>query len=187
MRFFMDYEKHFGLNDRPFKNNAGLGFFYKSSNAAKIISALKVPTALPIIHIKGEAKVGKTALLKALPPELRANFKVVVILNPQLTLAEILRQALNDLGHSHKFSQNTPEEELLGYFENAIIDIVENQSRLLLAIDNAEELPPEILADIYGLMALEAQWGEKISLILCGNPNIPWPVVPDNLASIQEF
>lgn len=183
----MDYIEYFNFIDRPFKNTYDGKFFFRSPSAAHIFAALEDKNCPVLVHVKGPAKVGKTSILRRMPAELRANLKVVLILNPLLTLTEILRQALTDLGQSHKFDLKTREEELLGYFQNAVSEAVADGYRLLLAVDNADELTPEALSEFYGLMALEPQWRGRSVLLLCGPADKPWPIVPDILLDTLEL
>lgn len=183
----MDYLKHFNLSDRPFKNTYDGRFFFRSQAAETVFSALRDESCPTLVHLKGSDKVGKTSILRRLAPELRDTFKVIVWLNPHLNLSEMLRQALTDLGHSHKFTPQTPEEELLGYFQNTVSEALNDGFRLLLAVDNADELTPEFLSELYGLMELESHWRGKVMLLLCGSTDQPWPMVPDVLLEIKEL
>ena len=183
----MDYVNHFNLTDRPFKNTYDGRYFYRSSAAVAIFTAIRDETCPTLIHLKGRSKVGKTSVLRRLPVELRDIGKVVLILNPQMTLAEMLRQALTDFGHSHKFNPHTREEELLGYFQNSVADFLSEGYRLLVAVDNAEELPPPSLAELYGLMELEPDWRGRVYLLLCGSSEAPWPMVPDIMLEMKEL
>ena len=183
----MDYIEFFNFSDRPFKNTYDGKFFFRSLSAERIFAALRDKTCPVLVHLKGPAKVGKTSILRRMPVELRDAFKVVLVLNPLLTLAETLRQALTDLGHSHKFTIHTPEEELLGYFQNAVSEAVADGYRLLLAVDSADELTPEALSEFYSLMALESHWRGRIVLLLCGLAEKPWPMVPDILLDLREL
>ena len=183
----MDYIEYFSFSDRPFKNTYDGKFFFRSPGAERVFSALRAKDCPVLVHFKGPAKSGKTSVLRRLPVDLRDVFKVIVVLNPLLTLAEILRQALTDLGHSHKFTIHTPEEELLGYYQNAVSESIADGYRILLAVDSADELTPEALSEFYGLMALEPQWGGQVVLLLCGLSESPWPVVPDIFLDLKEL
>ena len=183
----MDYVAHFNLTDRPFKNSYDGRYFFRSQAAAAIFLTLKDENCPSIVHLKGQSKAGKTFVLRRLPSELRDSRKVALILNPQFTLSEILRQALTDFGHSHKFTLQSREEELLGYYQNSVTDFLAEGFRILLAVDNAEELSPELLAEIYGLMELESGWRGRVTLLLGGSPDKPWPVVPDIMMEVREL
>lgn len=183
----MDYVNHFNLTDRPFKNTYDGKYFYRSPAVGAAFAAIRDQGCPTLIHIKGRPKVGKTSVLRRLPVELRDTFKVALILNPHMTLAEMLRQALVDFGHSHKFNAHTREEELLGYFQNSVTDFLNEGYRLLIAVDNAEELSPTGLAELYGLMELEPGWRGLVYLLLCGSSEEPWPVVPDIMLETREL
>lgn len=183
----MDYLKHFNLSDRPFKNTYNGRFFFRAQAAGAVFSAIRDKNCPPLVRLKGPDKAGKTSVLRRLAAELRDSHKVIVCLNPHLNLTEMLRQALTDLGHSHKFTPHTPEEELLGYFQNTVSEALGDGFRLLLAVDNADELTPEFLAELYGLMGLESDWRNKITLLLCGSPDKPWPMVPDIMLEIKDL
>ena len=177
----MDYLAHFNLSDRPFKNTYDGRFFHRSIAAREIFRSLKDGGLSPLVHIKGREQVGKTFLMRRLGLELKEAGRTALILNPHLTLAEILRQVLTDFGHSHKFSPQTREEELLGYYHNATADFLEEGQKVFLTVDNAAELPPAMLAELYRLMELEPGWRGRVSLVLCGSAEEPWPEAPDQM------
>ena len=183
----MDYLNHFNLADQPFKSTYNGKFFYRSAAVGEIFQYLSLEDRPALIHIKGQARVGKTFLMRRLVPELKEAGRTALVLNPHLTLAEILRQVLIDFGHSHKLSARTQEEELLGYFQNAASDFLEDGQRVFLAVDNAAELPPAMLAELYRLMELEPGWRGRVSLVLCGPEGQPWPMVPDQMPEIKEL
>jgi type II secretory pathway predicted ATPase ExeA len=184
----MDYLAHFNLTDRPFKNTYDGRFFYRTAAAENIFRFLKDGGERPpLVHIKGLDQVGKTFLLRRLGLELKEAGRTALILNPHLTLAEMLRQALTDFGLSHKFSAQTQEEELLGYYQNATSDFLADRQNVFLAVDNAAELPPAMLAELHWLTDLEPGWRGRVSLILCGSSERPWPVVPDRMPETREL
>ncbi|MDR2945945.1 MAG: hypothetical protein LBV79_04275 [Candidatus Adiutrix sp.] len=183
----MDYVKHFNLTDRPFKNTYDGRYFYRSAGAEAVFAALKAEDCPTLIHLKGLPKAGITSALRRLPVELRERFRTALILNPQMTLAEMLRQALTDFGHSHKFGPQSREEELLGYFQNSVSDFLAEGSRILLVVDSAEELSPAALAEFYGLMELEPEWRGRVYLLLGGSSEAPWPMVPDIMLDVREL
>jgi MSHA biogenesis protein MshM len=184
----MDYLNHFNLTDRPFKTTYDGRFFYRSAAAGNIFQFLQEGgDRPPLIHIKGRDQVGKTFLMRRLSLELKEAGRTALVLNPHLTLAEMLRQALTDFGLSHKFSPRTQEEELLGYYQNATSDFLADRQNVFLAVDNAAELPPAMLAELYWLMDLEPGWRGRVSLILCGSSERPWPVVPDQMPEVKEL
>lgn len=183
----MDYVKHFNLTDRPFKASHEARVFYRGASGAAVLAAVRDASGPTVIHLKGRPGLGKTTILKRLEVELRDGFRTVLILNPKMTLAEILRLALTGFGHSHKFTPSTPEEELLGYFQNSVTAFLEEGFQVLLAVDNAEELSPRLLAELYGLMELEPGWPGKFRLLLSGSAEQPWPLVPDVLLETREL
>jgi type II secretory pathway predicted ATPase ExeA len=184
---YMDYLEHFNLTDRPFKNTYDGRFFYRTTAARQIFQNLKAETTPPLLHLKGWHKVGKTSILHRLTDELKKTVKVALILNPHLTLAEMLRQTLTDFGQSHKISPKTPEKELLSYYQNEVSSFLAKGLKVLLAVDNVDELPPARLADLYSLIKLEPKWQGQVRLLLCGTPERPWPVVPNMLIELKEL
>lgn len=184
---FMDYTEHFNLTDRPFKNTYDRKYFFRSVSVDIIIKVLEAESCTPLVHLKAQPKVGLTSFLRYLPKELRLNYRTALILNPHLTLTEILRQCLIDFGQEHKFDNQTPEESLLGFFQNTVDEFLADDFRVMLVVDNAAELSPETLSELYGLMELEEEWKGRFILLLGGSSETPWPVVPDILYEINEL
>ncbi len=183
----MDYLKHFNLSERPFRPCHEARVFFRHRQAAELTAAIRQNDDGGIVILKGPSGAGKSSLLRRLVVDLQDQFRTVLIFNPQLTLSEILRQALTDFGHSHKFSPSTAEEELLGYFQNSAADFVEAGFRLLLAVDEAEKMSPESLAELYGLISLEPKWKGRAQLLLAGSDEQSWPKLPEAAASVKEL
>ena len=185
---FMDYTKHFNLTDRPFKNTYNGKDFFQSEAATAIFQTLQDPRCPPLVNLKVTPKSGLTSILKRLPTVLKpAGIRVALILNPHLTLPEIMRQILTDLGQSHKFDTHTPEGALLGYYQNAVSEFLADDYRVLLAVDNASELTPDTLGELYSLMELEPKWTKQVILMVSGLEDKPWPVIPDIFYESKEL
>ncbi len=181
----MDYQKYFKLNENPFKSAADSRFYFKRRADAHIFNSILSDECGTLIHLKGPDGAGKSALLARLPQALRKKYKTALVLNPQLKFSEILRQALSDFGHGHKFDLHTPEEALLGFFQNAVTDYIDDGFHILLAVDDAHDLAPETLGEFHTLSSLEPHWAGRVHLLLSGSADKPWPLSLD-LATLAE-
>ncbi|MDR1042049.1 MAG: AAA family ATPase [Deltaproteobacteria bacterium] len=173
----MDYETFFSLRERPFKSALSPRFLFRSPAYGEIAGLLSGEGPLPgLIVVTGAKGSGKTALVSSLgQPLLPPAVKVVTVLRGAVTLSGILSEALSSLGLMDRLPPGAPEETLLGFFQNAVSDLVSSGRACVLAVDGAQHLGRDTLTDLPKLMAIEPAWKGRTSLVLCGTPEDGFP------------
>ncbi|MDR1035800.1 MAG: AAA family ATPase [Deltaproteobacteria bacterium] len=173
----MDYETFFSLRERPFRSQLSPGFLFRGPAFVRLCGLLGGDAPPPeLIVVAGEKGAGKTALLSGLgPPALPPVVRVLPVLRGASTLSGILAEALNSMGLKDRLPPGAPEETLLGFFQNAVSDLVRSGARCVLAVDGAQHLGRDTLSDLPGLMSIEPSWKGRTSLVLCGTPGPGFP------------
>ncbi|MDR1050561.1 MAG: AAA family ATPase [Deltaproteobacteria bacterium] len=164
----MDYEDFFQLGDRPFKSTLEGKFFYRGEVFSKLADLLSGPSLPGVLILKGAPGTGKSTFLKRLPQAVRDSASIAPVLSPGVGLADILREALNFLGLGFKCHPSAKEEALIGFFQNAADELVAGGRGLALAVDDAQNLGPETLADLVALTSLGPGWRGRVCLLLAG-------------------
>ncbi|MDR2611844.1 MAG: AAA family ATPase [Deltaproteobacteria bacterium] len=186
----MDYETFFSLRERPFKSALAPRFFFPGPAFARLASLLAGEGGPPprLIVVTGGRGSGKTSLLASLvPPLLPDSIHVAAVLRGAVTLSGILSEALNSMGLMGRLPPGAPEETLLGFFQNAVSELVASGATAALAVDDAQLLGRETLADLPGLMAIEPSWAGRTSLILCGTEGVGFPGALPEGAELVEI
>ncbi|MDR2352410.1 MAG: AAA family ATPase [Deltaproteobacteria bacterium] len=163
----MDYETFFNLRERPFKNTSNKRYFYPGEVFYKITATLtqeKIPRRL---LLTGAKSTGKTTTLLFLGSLLtREGTVVALVKRANQNITGILTEALASLGLNQP--TGTPEETLLGIFHNAATEILDSRLKLVLAIDDAQNLQPGVISDLEALTNLDPSWAGHTSLLLAG-------------------
>ncbi|MDR1309428.1 MAG: AAA family ATPase [Deltaproteobacteria bacterium] len=170
----MDYEEFFKLNDRPFKATLEAKFFYRGTVFENLCQILSGPRLPGLLLLRGHQGSGKSTLVRRLPQAVRDATRMAPVLDPSPRLGDILREALNFLGLGFKCPPSAREEELIGFFQNAVSEYVGQGLGLALAVDEAQDLDGETTSDLMALASLEPGWRGRVSLMLAG-PSVDWP------------
>lgn len=181
----LDYLKHFGLDREPFGNDPMPGFHFDSPNLAGAERRLlRGPLqAKGLTVLIGDHGSGKTTLLRRLVellPENRFDAAVMVMAGRPAEPVEFLQR------FARLFGVTAPSEErstLLGQLAGRLVQIQERGLHAVAVIDEAQLLDgSEVLAELRGLLNLEADRGRTLSLVLAG-----LPVFDDRLAATPSL
>ncbi|MDR2367570.1 MAG: hypothetical protein LBF58_05585 [Deltaproteobacteria bacterium] len=164
----MDYQKFFKLSQRPFKPTLEAKFFYRGAVFENLCDLLAEPFLPPLLILQGQEGSGKSTFVKRLPKAIAGRARMAPVLDPTASFADVLRQALTFLGLGFKCPPSARDEELLGFFQNAVNESINEGVGFVLAIDDADRLEPETLADLLTLSRLEPSWDGRFCLALAG-------------------
>lgn len=167
-----DYISFFGLNDHPFRLTPDTKYFFPSSRHKTVLEVIKygIQRGDGFIVITGAPGAGKTMLLRVLLKDLDPSFETALILAPTLEPKELLQAILEDLGI--EFSPVDTKERLIKKFREYLIRLVNNGKRLLLVIDEAQNLPLASIEEIRLLSNLETEEKKLVQIILVGQPSL---------------
>lgn len=167
-----NYLSFFGLNDHPFRLTPDTKYFFPSSRHKTVLDVIKygIQQGDGFIVVTGDPGAGKTMLLRVLLKELDPSFETALILAPTLEPKELLQAILEDLGL--EFSPTDTKERLFKKFRDYLIGLAENGKRVLLVIDEAQNLPLSSIEEIRLLSNLETEEKKLVQIILVGQPSL---------------
>ena len=122
------------------------------------------------IALTGEVGAGKTTVLRALLAQLDAErYRTALIFNPCLSAPDLL-QAINREFHipSDGFGQSALLENLNGF----LIRQNEEGRIVVLVIDEAQNLQPQVLEQIRLISNLETEREKLLQIVLAGQPEL---------------
>ncbi|MEM1340692.1 MAG: AAA family ATPase [Pseudomonadota bacterium] len=166
------FAQHFGLTERPFTLLPDPDFLYWSVAHKRAYAVLEygVMTRAPITVMTGEVGAGKTTLLQKLMQNLDSDTVVGLISNAQGSRGELLHWVLNALG-----IDSAKGDEYVDKFQRLQDFVIEKYSegrRVLLVIDEAQNLSVEGLEELRMLTNINSNKDELLQLILVGQPEL---------------
>lgn len=164
------YESYYKLNARPFQLSPDPRFFYGSTNHKRAMSYLRygLTQGEGFIVITGEIGTGKTMLVKTLIEEVAEdNVIVAQLVTTQLQEDDTLRMVAASFGLAY---EGLDKATILNNLETFMMSRTRAGKRLLLLVDEAQNLPTRSLEELRLLSNYQS--GKKVMLqsFLLGQP-----------------
>jgi general secretion pathway protein A len=165
------YCKYYGLKERPFNVTSDPAFFFSSRNHKEAISHLfyGVSQRKGIIVLTGEIGTGKTTICRFFLNQIGKNVKTAFILNPTFSEIQLLESIVRDFGIN---SKNKNKLGMVFELNNFLLKESEAGNNLVLIIDEAQNLKPNLLEQIRLLSNLETEKDKLLQVILVGQPEL---------------
>ncbi|HEX5513443.1 MAG TPA: AAA family ATPase [Gammaproteobacteria bacterium] len=165
------YLEYYGLTEAPFRLTPDADFLFMSRAhaRAKAYMDYTVLSRDGFVVVTGEIGAGKTTLINKLVAELPADVLVAKIFQTQLNEIEFLQAVLTEFG-IEKFG--TGKVELLNQINDFLIEMYRQNRRVLLIIDEAQNLSDKVLEEVRLLSGLETEKEKLVSIILAGQPEL---------------
>lgn len=166
------FAKHFGLRERPFTllPDPDFLFWSKAHKRAFAILEYGVMSRAPITIVTGEVGAGKTTLLQKLLQNFDETSLVGLISNAQGDRGELLQWVLNAL--SVPSDLNAPYVTKFQQLQDFVIENYAAGRRVVLVIDEAQNLSVEGLEELRMLTNINSNKDELLQLILVGQPEL---------------
>lgn len=165
------YEEFYKLNERPFSLSPDPSFLYlgKSHRRAMDILEFGIASDAGITIISGEVGTGKTTLVRNLIESLEDDVSVGLITNTQKKFGDLLKWVLLS------FNIETEETDHVKLYQ-LFVDYVTKQHnagrRVILIIDEAQNLGVEALEEIRMLTNINVDKTLILQLVLAGQPEL---------------
>jgi general secretion pathway protein A len=167
------YEAHFGLAAPPFQLTPDPGFFFGSQGHRAVLNILREALAAPRGHlvVSGEIGAGKTLVVGALLAEIdTTRFAVARLVSTQLDADDLLRAVTGALGLEPAGAGDSKSG--LKRVDAELRRIAGAGRRLLLVIDEAQNLGDGAFARLGELDALPANAERSMLIVLVGQPEL---------------
>ncbi len=166
------YEEFYGLKERPFTTVPDPQFLYWSDGHQMAFAVLYygVMTRAPITVITGEIGAGKTTLLRRLLSEIPEEITVGLVSNMKEGKGELLQWVMMALGQ--EFDGDEPYVVLFKRFQDFVIDAYARGQRVVLIVDEAQNLGAQALEELRMFSNINADKDELLQLILVGQPQL---------------
>jgi general secretion pathway protein A len=163
------YEEFYGLTEHPFTLLPDPDYFYLSPQhkLARAYLEYGVMQRVGFVVLTGEVGTGKTTLIKSLLRTKEANQRLGVIYQTSIgaeDLLELLLQEFEVRGHY------TTRAARLAAFNQFLLTAYARRERVVLVVDEAQNLGPEALEELRLLSNLNTEKEPLLQVILVGQP-----------------
>jgi general secretion pathway protein A len=167
------YTTHFGLKAEPFSISPDPRCLYMSERHRDGLAHLLYGVHKPggFIQLTGEVGTGKTTLCRCLLEQLPPEVDVVIILNPRVTVTEFLASVCDEL-RIPRTGEPWSVKLLVDSLYRYLLDAHARGRRTVLIVDEAQQLPPQVLEQIRLLTNLETSTQKLLQIILIGQPEL---------------
>jgi general secretion pathway protein A len=174
------YEEFYGFVQPPFTLAPDPRFLYRSESHDEAITGLlqAIRRREGFIVLAGDIGTGKTTVCRALLQQLDTTTFTSLILNPFLSVEELLREILLDFGvvsreavRSGRLATAT-KHDLISALHEFLLSLIAIRGSGVLIIDEAQHLSPEVLEQIRVISNMETNESKLLQIVLVGQLNL---------------
>ena len=168
------YLAFFGLNEKPFAITPDPRYLFLSERHAEALAHLLygITEAGGFIQLTGEVGTGKTTVVRSLLAQTPQHVEIALILNPRMTAPEFLLTICEELGIGVQDEATNSLKDLVDILSHYLLRAHSNGKRVVLVVDEAQNLAPEVLEQVRLLTNLETNTQKLLQIILIGQPEL---------------
>jgi general secretion pathway protein A len=173
------YEQYYGFAEKPFSLTPDPKYLYRSESHANAFELLQyaIDRREGFTAITGDIGTGKTTLCRALLEQTDRRTFTALLLNPFLSEEDLIKAILQDLGvvsrdDERRTGRTRSKQDLIMALYDFLISLVPLRARVIVIIDEAQNLPLSLLEQIRILSNLETDKEKLLQIILVGQLNL---------------
>ena len=179
------YLSYYNLREAPFNITPDPRFLFFSTKHQEAFNHLLfgIHERKGFIELTGEVGAGKTTVCRKLLEELGPNYKTALILNPCLTMDQLLQSILIELDVQVYGLDRVFYLHALNEF---VLEQVNQGNDVVLIIDEAQDLSDEMLEQVRLLSNLETDHQKLIQIVLMGQPELRDKLAQPTLRQLRQ-
>jgi len=169
------YDDYYRFKQKPFSIAPDPSFLYLSERHREALAHLMygLRTDGGFVLITGEVGTGKTTLIRSLIDDVPDDLDIAFILNPRLTVNELLETLCEELGIPERNeSGSSTNKHLIDRLNKHLLRTHALGRSTVVIIDEAQNLSPAVLEQIRLLTNLETNERKLVRIILLGQPEL---------------
>ena len=174
------YEDFYGFSEKPFSLTPDPKYLYKSQSHANAFDLLQyaIRRREGFVVITGDIGTGKTTLCRAILEQLDRKTFTALVLNPFISEEDLLRLILQDFGVVSREEvrrgrlAGVSKQELINTLNDFLLSLQVIGGTALLIVDEAQNLPMQVLEQIRLLSNLETDKDKLLQIVLVGQLNL---------------
>ena len=180
------YLEYFGFREKPFSITPNPRFIFLSKNHREAFAHLLygINNHAGFIELTGEVGTGKTTVLRTFLNRLDDDgYRTALIFNPCLSALELLRGINREYGIP---CEGLSRAELLEGLNSFLLEQKAAGRIVVLVIDEAQNLDPEVLEQIRLISNLETETVKLIQIVLAGQPELESLLARSELRQLKQ-
>ena len=188
------YEEYYGLSQPPFSLSPDPHFLYLSEShddaIRQLIEAARRNEG--VIVLTGDVGTGKTTIARALLTRLDKTSFASLVLNPFLSVDELLREILLDFGVISRDdirsgrAVSASRHDLTSTLHDFLLSLHPIGAHGVLIIDEAQHLPADVLEQIRVISTVETNTTHLLQVILIGQPSLLEALAHDEMRQLDS-
>lgn len=174
------YEEYYGFVEKPFSLTPDPKYLFRSESHASAFELLQyaIRRREGFVVITGDIGTGKTTLCRALLEQIDRTTYTALVLNPFISEEDLLKRTLVDFGVASGEDVKTgrlskaSKQDLIDALYDFLLGLIPLKASAVLVIDEAQNLPLEVLEQIRILSNLETDKDKLLQVILVGQLNL---------------
>lgn len=170
----MNHLEFFGLQEDPFRLTPDRNYYFPTKGHAGLREVIRygLEGDEGFIIVTGEIGTGKTLMLRLMMDDLPDRFETALILSPHLSRLELLLAIFQDIGLPIPTDNTASLDSLLRILNDHLYALAQQGKKLLIVIDEAQNLPDESLEQLRLLSNFETDTQKLLQIVLFGQPEL---------------
>ena len=169
------YLGYYGLHEAPFSITPDPRFVHLSERhrdaLAHLLFGVDKGGSGGFVQLTGEVGTGKTTLSRLLLEQLPADTRIALVLNPRQDALELLETICEEL-HIDIEGKRGSSKSLIDALNVYLLDAYAQGLRVVVLIDEAQNLPADALEQVRLLTNLETHTQKLLQILLLGQPEL---------------
>lgn len=182
----MSYIDFFEFKDHPFRITPDVEFYFTSETHMQAYESLLyfIGSDEGFFTLIGEPGTGKTITIRKFLNNLPDDVEYAYILFPSLKPEDMFKAVLEDFGY--QVEGDLSKNALFAGFRDFLMEKNAQGKRIILIIDEAQNLPMETLEELRILSNLETEKEKLIKFILAGQPELGDKIDSNELRQLRQ-
>ena len=183
-----NFVKFFGFKEDPFKITPDIEYYFMSPFHQEALMSMNylLESGEGFAVIVGEPGTGKTITVRKFINDLPDNVEYAYIMFPNLSPEEMFKAILEDFGIENSRDEESSKNRLFSKLKDFLIKKREEGKKVLIIVDEAQNLPIETLEELRILSNLETDKDKLLQIILLGQPELEHKLNSPQLRQLKQ-
>jgi general secretion pathway protein A len=179
------YEKYYGLKEKPFNILPDPDYLFMSQGHENTYTHLEyaIMENKGFVVVTGEIGSGKTTLLNYLIGKIQQNIQIGLVNQTYVTPTQFIKMVCQDFEIG---VEGMDKAEMVNMLHEFLLNQFAMKERVILIIDEAQNLSPKTMEELRMLSNLEAEKHHLIQMILVGQPELKYKLQRKDLVQFAQ-